>query len=184
MDSAELPPLVERFLDILWAESGLSDNTLAAYRNDLTSLQHFANARGAELTAISEADLFGYLSHSSRGSSRTAARRLSAIRRFYRFLLRERVIQVDPTVRIGSPKMGRSLPKSLSEADVELLLNAPDIDGRDGIRDRAMLELLYGTGLRVSELVTMRFSQVNLPQGVVRIIGKGNKERLVPMGDE
>ncbi len=176
-------PLVDRFLDNLWAEFGLSDNTLAAYRNDLLALKRF---KGGEMTFadLSEADLFAFLGHVSRDSNRTAARRLSAIRRFYRFLLRERTIQVDPTLRVMSPKLGRTLPKSLSEADVDLLLNVPDIATSEGIRDRTMLELLYATGLRVSELVTIRIGQINLSQGVVRVIGKGGKERLVPMGEE
>lgn len=182
--AAELDPLVERFLDNLWAEFGLSDNTLAAYRNDLSALQSFKDPGRANLAAVSEEDLFIFLSYASGESSRTAARRLSAIRRFYRFLLRERIITVDPTVRVIGPKLGRSLPKSVSEADVELLLNTPDVATGEGIRDRAMLELLYATGLRVSELVTIRLNQINLTQGVVRIVGKGGKERLVPMGEE
>ncbi|MSR13540.1 MAG: site-specific tyrosine recombinase XerD [Gammaproteobacteria bacterium] len=177
-------PLVERFLDFLWAEFGLSDNTLAAYRNDLLTFKRHLNPLGTSLTSACEADLFGFLGRISRHSNRTAARRLSALRRFYRFLLREREIETDPTLRVASPTLGRMLPKALSEADVESLLTAPDITTSEGIRDRAMLELLYATGLRVSELVTIRVSQINLVQGVVRIVGKGNKERLVPMGEE
>jgi integrase/recombinase XerD len=177
-------PLIDRFLDFLWAEFGLSDNTLAAYRNDLMAFKRYLGLEQVGLAEVSEANLFGFLSHISQDSPRTAARRLSALRRFYRFLLRERQIATDPTLRVASPIVGRVLPHSLSETDVEALLTAPNVTTAEGIRDRAMLELLYATGLRVSELVTIRVNQINLVQGVVRIIGKGNKERLVPMGEE
>ncbi|MBI2799404.1 MAG: site-specific tyrosine recombinase XerD [Gammaproteobacteria bacterium] len=175
---------VTRFLDNLWSEHGLSDNTLAAYRSDLRALERFLAQRGVGLLQTGEADLYSYLAATSQQSTRTAARRLSSARRFFRYLLRERQIQIDPTLRVAGPRAGRALPKSLSERDVEALLAAPNPDTPFGLRDRAMLELLYATGLRVSELVGIRLNQLNLAQGIVRVVGKGNKERLVPIGDE
>ncbi len=181
MDSVE--PVIEGFLDQLWAEYGLSDNTLAAYRGDLVRLHDFLQRRGIPLLQATEADMFAFLSEGSRHSARTTARRLSAARRFYRHALRERLIAVDPTVRVANPRLGRALPKSLSEHDVEQLLQSPP-DTALGVRDRCMLEVLYATGLRVSELVSLRLAQVNAGQGVVRIVGKGDKERLVPLGED
>ena len=180
----EDPPLVTRFLDSLWAEAGVSDNTLAAYRSDLRALHDFLCSRGQSLLEATEESINLFMGAASRRSTRTAARRLAAIRRFYRFLLRERLNAEDPTSRIVGPRLGRSLPHALSEADVDALLNAPDIETSTGLRDRAMLELLYATGLRVSELVALSTTQLNLGQGVVRVIGKGNRERLVPVGEE
>jgi integrase/recombinase XerD len=175
--------LVHRFLDHLWVEFGLSDNTVAAYRADVEHFRHFLTGRGLALPAVTEADLFAYLSHCARGSSRTTARRLSALRRLFRYLLRERAVTGDPTATVDGPRIGRRLPHSLSEADVEALLAAPDVGSPLGLRDRTMLELLYATGLRVSELVGIRVGDINLGQGVVRIVGKGDKERLVPVGE-
>ena len=177
-------PEIERFLDTLWAEEGASDNTRLAYRADLKNLASHAKANGTGLTSLREADLYAWLSVQSRGSARTAARRLSAARRFYGYLLRERYIDEDPTLRVQGPRLGRPLPKTLSERDVESLLEAPDVTEALGLRDRAMLELLYATGLRVSELVSLRMAGLNLRQGVVRVVGKGSRERLVPLGDE
>ncbi len=177
-------PLVERFLDSLWAEAGISDNTLSAYRTDLRTLGEFLERHGSHFELAAEADLFGFLSEQSSYSTRTAARRLSALRRFFGYLLRERVIATDPTLRVVSPRLGRTLPKALSEQDVDALLIAPDVATSLGLRDRAMLEVLYATGLRVSELVNLTLSQINLAQGVVRVVGKGDRERLVPVGDE
>lgn len=177
--------LIDRFLDALWLEQGLSDNTLTAYRADLSHCQRWLQAKQAQtLERATAADLLAYLGELHSGSVRTAARRLSSLRRFYAWLVREGLIQADPTVRIQAPKLGRSLPKSLSESEVEALLDAPDTASALGLRDRAMLEILYATGLRVSELVALEVAQVNLRQGVVRVIGKGNKERLVPLGEE
>jgi integrase/recombinase XerD len=177
-------PLVERFLDSLWAESGLSDHTLAAYRADLSAFgRHLAPDRIA-LEAVTEADIFAYLSAATRRSTRTAVRRLSALRRFYRYLVRERIIETDPTLRVSGPRTGRRLPTALTEEDVELLLAAPNVTVPMGLRDRTMLEVLYATGLRVSELVGLRMHELNAAAGVVRVIGKGNKERLVPLGEE
>ena len=176
--------LVERFIDHLWVEFGLSDNTVAAYRADADHFLRFlGEASGKRLCESNTADLYAYLSRSAQDSSRTTARRLSALRRLFRFLLRERLIATDPTALVEGPRIGRRLPHSLSEADVEALLAAPDVGTPLGLRDRTMLELLYATGLRVSELVQIRLADINLAQGVVRIVGKGDKERLVPVGE-
>lgn len=175
--------LVTRFADHLWLEFGLSDNTLVAYRADIAHFRRFLAPRALSLAQISEAELYAYLSHCARDSGRTTARRLSTLRRLYRFLLRERAIATDPTASIDGPRIGRPLPHSLSEADVDALLAAPDVATPLGLRDRTMLEVLYATGLRVSELVAMKSGDLNLGQGVVRIVGKGDKERLVPVGE-
>ncbi len=175
--------LTRRFLDHLWVEFGLSDNTVVAYRADLAHFRGFILARTRTLASVAEADLYDYLSNCARDSNRTTARRLSALRRFYRYLLRERIIPADPSASVDGPRIGRPLPHSLSEADVEALLGAPDVSTPLGLRDRTMLELLYATGLRVTELVGVRSGDLNLAQGVVRIVGKGDKERLVPVGE-
>ncbi len=177
-------PLVDRFLDSLWAEDGISDNTLSAYRSDLSTLAEFLSRHGSNFVQAVEADLFGFLSEQSSHSTRTAARRLSALRRFFGYLLREQAIVTDPALRVASPRLGRTLPKILSEQDVDALLAAPDVASPLGLRDRAMLELLYATGLRVSELVNVTLMQINLAQGIVRVVGKGDRERLVPIGEE
>lgn len=184
LSDAGVDPWVDFFLDSLWAEDGVSDNTLSAYRTDLSTLATYLRRQGSGVVQATEADLFSFLSEQSSYSVRTAARRLSALRRFFGYLLRERVIVTDPTLRVASPRLGRSLPRPLSEQDVDALLAAPDIATPLGFRDRAMLELLYATGLRVSELVTVTVTQINLAQGVVRIVGKGDRERLVPVGEE
>lgn len=174
---------INRFLDHLWVEFGLSDNTISAYRSDLGAVRKFLATRGLNLLDASEADLLGYMSESVSRSPRTTARRLSALRRFYRFLIRENVITRDPSAQLKAPRLGRKLPRSLSEADVEALLHAPHTQSIVGLRDRTMLEVLYATGLRVSELVGMTLSEINQRQGVVRVTGKGGKERLVPFGE-
>ncbi|HEY5682200.1 MAG TPA: site-specific tyrosine recombinase XerD [Sulfuricaulis sp.] len=178
--------LIERFCDALWLQEGLSANTLEAYRRDLEGLDRWVTQRGIALGSATRADLLEYLSSSVRQGARprTTARLLSSLRRFYGYLVREEKIKTDPTALIDSPKLGRPLPKSLTEEQVEKLLESPDVTKPLGLRDRAMLETLYATGLRVSELVGLTLSQVNLTQGVVRVIGKGNKERLVPLGEE
>jgi integrase/recombinase XerD len=175
-----------RFLDALWSEAGLSDNTLNAYRSDLEQFAHWLNERQVALEGARREHIQDYLAHRvSQGTQpRTGARVLSSLRRFYRYLLREQLIQDDPTALIDSPKLGRSLPKLLTEQQVEDLLRAPAGETPIAQRDRAMLETLYATGLRVSELVGLTLAQVNLTQGVVRVVGKGNKERLVPLGEE
>jgi integrase/recombinase XerD len=184
--AADDVPLVDRFADALWMENGLSENTLAAYRRDLYRLSVWLKRRSCTLTSAQSADLLGVLGQQYREGRalRSSARLLSSLRRFYRFLVREGRRSDDPTASIESPKMDRPLPHVLSEAEVEALLDGPDIGQPVGLRDRAMLELLYASGLRVSELVGLTHEQVNLRQGVVRVIGKGGKERLVPVGDE
>jgi integrase/recombinase XerD len=177
---------IEAFLDALWMEHGLSENTLVAYRHDLLGLAGWLKGSGCSLTGAGRGDLLDYLSErvSSGAKPRTTARLLSSMRRFYRHLIREGRLKDDPCDRIDTPRIGRPLPGSLSEAEVEALLLAPDTEDVLGLRDRAMLELLYACGLRVSELINVTTEQVNLTQGVVRLVGKGNKERLVPMGEE
>ena len=177
---------IDWFLDGIWAERGLSENTLSAYRADLLALNRRFTERRVELVNAAEADLLEYLSWRAGGGTkpRSTARQLSTFRRFYRYLLREGRIAEDPTAQIDMPRIGRRLPHSLTEADVEALLAAPDVSQPLGHRDRTMLELLYATGVRVSELVNLKLSQVNLNQGVLRIIGKGDRERLIPLGDE
>jgi integrase/recombinase XerD len=184
--SAAADPLIERFCDALWSERGLSDNTLAAYASDLARFRAWLAARGRALDTASREDIQAYLAHrtGAKTAARSNARLLSSLRRLYRYLAREGVIAADPTELIDSPKLGRPLPKALSEGEVEKLLAAPDTEDPRGLRDRAMLETLYATGLRVSELVGLRMSQLSLGQGVVRVIGKGDKERLVPLGEE
>ncbi|HFD79931.1 MAG TPA: site-specific tyrosine recombinase XerD [Gammaproteobacteria bacterium] len=178
--------LVDRFADALWMENGLSDNTLAAYRRDLWALGAWLTERGTSLERARSEDLLAFLASRYRDGTalRSNARLLSSLRRFYRYLLREGRRSDDPTTHIESPKMDRPLPHTLSEAEVEALLAAPDVASAVGLRDRAMLELLYASGLRVSELVSLDADRLNTGQGVVRVLGKGNKERLVPVGEE
>jgi len=178
---------VDVFLDAIWMERGLSKNTLDAYRADLVGLAKWLSVHsGSDLLAASRSDLLDYLSDRvDQGTkSRSAARFLSSVKRFFQYAIREQLISEDPSDRIAAPKLGRSLPKFLSEADVDALLDAPDLSNCIGVRDKTMLELLYATGLRVSELVNLHLGQLNLRQGVVRVMGKGNKERLVPLGEE
>jgi integrase/recombinase XerD len=178
---------IDEFCDALWLEDGLSRNTLDAYRHDLKQFaQWLSHEQKKELHAADQADLQNYLGHKFRLKSRasSAARLLSSLKRFYRYALRQNRITTDPTLNIDAPKLPRGLPKTLTEADVEKLLAAPPPDAPRGLRDRAMLETLYASGLRVSELVTLKQPQVSHDMGVVRVIGKGSKERLVPLGDE
>lgn len=177
--------IIETFLDAMWLERGLSKNTLIAYRNDLAGFARWLGGRKDLLQAQRE-DLLAYLAARSGSGAkpRSSARLLSSLRRFYRHLLREGRLQEDPSARIEAPRLGRPLPKSLTEVDVEALLAAPDTDNPLGLRDRTMLEVLYATGLRVSELVELQHAQLSLQQGLVRILGKGAKERLVPLGEE
>jgi integrase/recombinase XerD len=185
-EPAEPTGLIEVFLDALWMEQGLSENTLAAYGADLKGCAVWLSRRAKTLVSAQRQDLLEYLAErvSRSLSPRSTARLLSSLRRFYQYLLREGHIRVDPSLRIESPKLGRALPHALTEAEVESLLAAPTADSVLGLRDRTMLEVLYATGLRVSELVGLRLDQVNVRQGVVRVIGKGGKERLVPLGEE
>lgn len=178
--------LIEQYCQHLWLEKGLSDNSIAAYRKDLN---HFAAWLGEQQSALLQANRSLLQAHlawrmQARLKSASTARLLSCLRGFYRFALREGLMEQDPTLNIDSPRRGRPLPKTLSEKDVESLLSAPDVADTLGLRDRTMLELLYAAGLRITELVTLELEQLNLRQGVIRIIGKGDKERLVPIGDE
>jgi integrase/recombinase XerD len=178
--------VIDRFLDSIWMERGLSANTLGAYRADLVALRRWLAARDVSLMYATRTDLLAFIAwRSEQGAKpRSTARQLSSFRRFYRFLLREGVIKDDPTIRIDMPRIGRSLPQSLTEGEVEALLGAPDVNDPLGHRDRTMLEVLYATGLRVSELINLRQSEINLNQGVLRIVGKGDRERLIPLGAE
>jgi len=178
---ADSAALLDAFADALWLEDGLAKNTLASYRQDLQQLQRFL--KGASLLEAREEHLSRFLA-SRRGRTSSAARRLSTLKRFYGWCVRERKIAVDPTLKIDPPKRAPRFPKTLSEADVEALLAAPDTRTALGMRDRAMLEVLYASGLRVSELVQVKVFEVNLDQNVIRVMGKGSKERLVPLGEE
>ncbi|MBT9591727.1 MAG: site-specific tyrosine recombinase XerD [Thiobacillus sp.] len=179
--------LVDRFCDHLWLEDGLAKLTLAAYRNDLTHFgEWLEKERKHILNAAVSGDIEAYLAwrFSQHAQPRSAARYTSTLKRFYRYLLRENLIAVDPTLNLDSPKLPRSLPKTLTEEDVERLLDNADTNTPLGLRDRAMLETLYATGLRVSELVGLKLTAVNVNDGVLRVTGKGNKDRLVPLGEE
>ena len=180
-------PAVLRFLDAVWMERGLSANTLAAYRADLTALSRWlVSEHGMPILRTTRAELLGFIAWRVECGARprSTARQLSSFRRFFRHELREGQVREDPTAHIAMPKIGRSLPKSLSEEEVESLLSAPLVSDPLGHRDRTMLEVLYATGLRVSELVSLKYNQVNLNQGVIRVLGKGNRERLIPLGEE
>lgn len=176
--------LIDQFLDALWAEQGVSDNTLSAYGSDLTIFAHWLKTMSLLEVGVDDISRFLAFRYNQGIGSRSTARLLSTLRRFYAYQVRENRIAVDPTALIDMPYVGRKLPTSLSENDVEALLKAPETSNPLGYRDRAMLEMLYATGLRVSELVGLRVEQVSLRQGVVKITGKGNKERLVPFGEE
>ena len=180
-------PEIERYIDAMWMEKGLSDNTLSSYRRDLRQFNDWLGKnKNSSVIRADRAQLQAYLgARLEQGQSqRSTARFMSCARGFYKYLLREGRVQVDPTLDVDSPKLGRPLPKSLSEADVDKLLEAPDLDVPLEFRDRTMLELLYACGLRVSELTSLQVNQISLNQGVVRVFGKGSKERLVPMGEE
>lgn len=188
-----MPPLpeadarwIDAFLDAIWAEHGLARATLESYRRDLAGFSRWRDDAAGVLQKASRADLFAYLRWRAENnySPRSNARLLSALRAFYGWMLRQRHRGDDPSALLDPPRLPRSLPKALSESQVEALLAAPDIDQPDGLRDRAMLELMYGAGLRVSELANLPATAVNLRQGVLRVTGKGSKERLVPIGEE
>ena len=178
--------LIDKYIDSLWLEKGLSQNTLDSYQRDLKALTKWLDESNRSLQSVRREDMLKYLADrmGSGIKARSTARALSCLRSFYRYLLREKLIKVDPTLRIDNPKIGRPLPDSLTESDVERLLAAPDLTTPIGIRDRAMLEVLYACGLRVTELVSLRLTDMNLRQGVLRVMGKGSKERLVPLGEE
>jgi integrase/recombinase XerD len=178
--------LIVAFLERAWAEQGLARQTLDAYRRDLDGLARWLRERGLGLTAVRREHLFDYLAERSQRqyATRSNARLLSALRAFYAQQMRLGAISADPTALLDAPRQGRPLPKALSETEVDALLRAPDTESPTGLRDRAMIELMYAAGLRVSELVNLRAVAVNLRQGVLRVMGKGSKERLVPMGEE
>lgn len=178
--------LIDDYIRALWMERGLSNNTQASYRRDLNQFACWMNDRAQGVLDADAAQLQSYLAwrimEQMRASS--TARQLSCLRGFYRYLLRDELISADPTLNLSNPKTGRALPKSLSEADVDSLLAAPNIEDPLGLRDRTMLELLYGSGLRISELISLELEQISLRSGLIRVVGKGDKERLVPLGDE
>ncbi|MDX1513513.1 MAG: site-specific tyrosine recombinase XerD [Gammaproteobacteria bacterium] len=176
--------VIEAYIDAVWMERGLSENTLAAYRSDLRRFAAWLRGHGSNLLSARRADVLEFLGSLEGSPPRTIARRLSSLRRFYLYQCREGRTKDDPCARIDAPKLGRRLPDTLTEFEVESLVGAPDTESPQGLRDRAMLEVLYATGLRVSELVTLNSTQVNRQQGVIRVRGKGNKERLVPLGEE
>lgn len=175
---------IDAFIDALWLEEGLSKNTLAAYRRDLTLYARWLDEQGRSLMDTAETDLNAYFSAQHKTSKATTAnRRLTVFKRYFRWALRERMITADPTLRLQAAKQALRVPKTLSEAQVEALLAAPDVGTPLGVRDRTMLELMYASGLRVSELVTLKTFNVSLSENVLRVFGKGNKERLVPFGE-
>ncbi len=184
---ALIHPDIERFVDAMWMEKGLSNNTLSAYRRDLRQFNDWlVNSKGYTITEATRSCLQGYLgTRLEQGQSpRSSARFLSCVRGFYHYLLREGRLTIDPTLDIDSPRLGRPLPKTLTEMEVERLLQAPDLAQALELRDRTMLELLYACGLRVTELTSLQLVQLSMNQGVVRVFGKGSKERLVPVGEE
>ncbi len=181
--------LLDEFCDSIWLEDGLSRNTIESYRRDLRLFGEWLfHARGKSLVEAAEEDITAYLAH--RASAQVAIRKstqsrlISSLKRLYRFSLQRGRVSLDPTIRVNSPKTGQRFPRTLSEADVEALLAETDVESASGVRDRAMLELIYACGLRVSELVNLKLSCVDLNTGVVRVLGKGAKERLVPLGEE
>ena len=180
--------LLDEFSDTLWLEDGLSRNTLESYRRDLNKFAAWLDHhRNVDLLQCTHADIQGFLAHlvvEQKAKATSTSRTISSLKRLYQYQLRQNKISIDPTLQIATPKLPRSLPKNLTEQDVELLLNAPDINTPLGIRDRSMLEVLYASGLRVSELVGLSVAQVSQSEGVVRVMGKGSKERLVPLGEE
>ncbi len=187
MNSIASETLLDEFCDALWLEDGLSRNTLESYRRDLRQFARWLQrSRSRSVLEAGRVDLLAYLAYRYRNKTtpRSAARLLSSLKRFYRFALREGQVKIDPTLQVNSPRLPRALPKTLTEQDVEALLAAPDVSSALGLRDRAMLETLYASGLRVSELVGLGVSQLNMDGGVIRVIGKGAKERLVPLGEE
>ncbi|MFU9135529.1 site-specific tyrosine recombinase XerD [Erwinia tasmaniensis] len=178
--------LIEQFLDALWIERNLAENTVASYRLDLTSLVGWAAHHNTQLLRVDAADLQQFLAERLEGGYKasSSARLLSAMRRLFQYLYREKLREDDPSALLSSPKLPQRLPKDLSEAQIDRLLQAPSVEQPIELRDKAMLELLYATGLRVTELVSLTLNNVSLRQGVVRVIGKGDKERLVPLGEE
>ncbi|RAU36081.1 MULTISPECIES: site-specific tyrosine recombinase XerD [Pseudomonas] len=178
--------LIEEFLDALWLEKGLSPHTRSAYRTDLLAFARWLEGRGLTLESVGRDAVLDHLGwRLSEGyQARSTARFLSGLRSFYKYAVREGRLAEDPTLLVSMPQLGASLPKSLSEADVEALLAAPDTEDTLGLRDRTMLEVLYATGLRVTELISLTLDEINLREGSLRVFGKGSKERLIPLGEE
>lgn len=178
--------LIDDFIDRLWMERGLSQNTLASYRSDIMGFSRWLEPQHTSLVTVQRHHLQSYLAEciKRKAKPRSTARLLSSLRRLFRFMCREGMREDDPSALVESPKLGHNLPKSLSESDVEVLLQSPDTSTMLGLRDRAMLELMYASGLRVSEIVALELDQVSIQRGLLRLVGKGNKERLVPMGEE
>ncbi len=179
----ESKEIIDLFLDSLWMERGLSKNTLFAYRSDISKYARWLQNQGINITKAGPQNILAYLASTENKSTRTVTRNLSSLRRLYEYLSKEDKVKQNPIKNVEAPRLGRSLPKSLTENEVESLLDAPNTNQPLGLRDKTMLEILYGTGLRVSELITLTLHQINLRQGVVRVMGKGNKERLVPLGE-
>ncbi len=184
--ATEKETLIDNFIDRLWMERGLSHNTLASYRSDLALFVRWLSDRNSSLLQADRSDIHAYLAQrvAQNTRPRSTARLLSSLRQLFRFMCREGLREDDPSALIESPRLGHNLPKSLSEADIESLLLAPDTDTDLGLRDRAMLELMYASGLRVSEIINLKLNQMSLQRGLIHLLGKGNKERLVPMGEE
>ena len=178
--------LIDAFCDQMWLQDGLAATSLASYRRDLGQYAAWLEPRGTTLLAARQDDVEAYLAGQYRRKAKATsiARRLSSLRRFYALQVQQGTVTADPTLRVRAPKLPRRLPKNLTEAQVEAVLAGPDVEDALGLRDRAMLETLYATGLRVSELVGLKLGQVSLDMGVVRVLGKGSKERLVPLGEE
>ncbi len=178
--------IIESFLDRAWAERGLAENTLTSYKSDLDAFSSWLQSKGLNLISVDRADVLDYISRRARlgFSASSNSRLLSCLRHFYKDLISQKLRDDDPTERVEHPKQARGIPKALPESAVEALIAAPDNDTAVGLRDRAMMELMYATGLRVTELISLQAEQVNLRQGVLRVIGKGDKERLLPIGEE
>jgi integrase/recombinase XerD len=179
-------PDIDRFIDSLWSQKGLAELTLNAYQQDLRQFSRWLDGRGSRLIEADQASIQGYLAErfNDGASARSNARLLSTLKQYYRHLIRNGERQDNPTALISAPRIHRSLPQSMAESDIEKLLQAPDLETAYGMRDRCMLELMYSSGLRVSELVGLQMNQVNANLGLVRLVGKGNKERVVPVGEE
>jgi integrase/recombinase XerD len=179
-------PEIDRFIDSLWAQKGLAELTLSAYQQDLLLFSRWLAQQGSSLSKADQSSVQQFLAHrfDSGASARSNARLLSTLKQYYRHLVRLGERQDNPTALISAPKIHRSLPQSMAESDVEILLQAPDQESDYGLRDRCMLELMYSSGLRVSELVSLQLNQVNTRLGLVRLVGKGSKERVVPVGEE
>jgi integrase/recombinase XerD len=179
-------PDIERFIDSLWSEKGLADLTLSAYQQDLLQFSRWLATHSQKLFAADQSSIQQFLAErfANGASARSNARLLSTLKQYYRYLIRIGERQDNPTALISAPRIHRSLPQSLGEVDIEKLLDAPDLESNFGLRDRCMLELMYSSGLRVSELVGLQLNQINTNLGLVRLIGKGNKERVIPVGEE